>query len=96
MLLMLNGCATDTYWVRTMNPVEVKHFARVDFPCGRRGWDGCWNPAGQTIEIRKGMPAAMENCVIGHERKHAAGYRHDLERPNLAIDCGDGTKWIPL
>ena len=93
--ILLSGCATDTYWVRAVNPVEVKHIAHVDLPCGRFGWSACWNPAAQTIEVKKGLPAGLEACVISHERKHAAGYRHDLERPNFAIDCGDGTRWMP-
>ena len=95
MMLMLGGCASDPYWIRYDGlRGEVKHIVRVDFPCKNIGWEGCWNAASGTIEVKKGMPKALEDCVISHERKHAQGFTHE-RRIEFSKDCGDGTRWIP-
>jgi len=90
--LLLAGCATDTYWTRVYEPLSVEHVVHVDFPCGKRELLGCWNPVGRTIELRKGMSASLERCVLSHEKKHADGFVHPEPRAIVAyIDCGDGT-----
>lgn len=91
---LLSGCAVDPYWTQQINPIEVKHIAHVDMPCGYllggKRLDGCWNASANTIEVRKGLNASREECVISHERKHAAGYVHEIREIVFAQDCGDG------
>jgi hypothetical protein len=44
------------------------------------------------IQVKAGLPPAVAECVLNHERHHADGYDH----PSLAlsfIDCGNGT-WL--
>lgn len=96
LLLLTSGCAHEPYWTRVVEPLEVKHIVRVDRPCGDAKLWGCFHWPSQTIEIRKGLSPVADACVLGHERKHAAGYKHDNERPSYSIDCGDGTRYIPL
>lgn len=90
LVLTLTGCAHGEYWVPIGQPVEVKHVVRVDFPCKKFDIDGCWNEKANTVEIKKGLKE-RENCIINHERKHAAGYTHENRKIVYVSDCGDGT-----
>ena len=89
-IIILSGCAAQPYWQETGAAVEVKHVVRVDFPCKKFDIDGCWNEAANTVEIKKGLSPNREDCVITHERKHAAGYTHEVRKIVFAHDCGDG------
>lgn len=94
-VLILSACGIDMpYWTLTNPPAEVKAVLHVKYPCGNPTYDGCWNSVQRTIEVRDGLSVLDEDCVITHERKHAAGYTHPI-RPEYSTDCGDGTKWIP-
>lgn len=84
--LLLSGCATPD-WELKYAPVPVKHIVHVDFPCTYRTALACWNPLSQTIELRKGLSADDEQCALGHERKHAAGYIHS-DRIIFTRTCG--------
>jgi hypothetical protein len=92
LLLLISGCAMQPYWTLANAPLPVLHVVHVDFPCaGMRGADptarGCWNANAQTIEIKRGLSAANEVCVLRHERAHAAGWTHPANMAYVA-DCG--------
>ena len=99
LILMLSvafsGCANTGAWSdKPMRPPMPALFTvHVDFPCGanpdgiRRVY-GCWNEAARTIEIKKGLAAEDEACVLRHERLHAAGYTHGDQGHYYRMDCG--------
>jgi hypothetical protein len=92
--LLLGGCAP--YWVRDFAPVEVRgviRLADVSIGCRDHVW-GCFDRATGMEYIRTGLPRGAEACVASHEARHAAGYSHDA-RAGFAVDCGDGTIWMP-
>jgi hypothetical protein len=96
---LLGGCASDSYWVKTHDPIEVKHVVSLDYPCTTRWYQnkpslGCANYPTNTIEIKRPLSQLHRGCVEGHERKHFAGFSHDIERPHYATDCGNGTLMI--
>ena len=95
LILLLAGCANSGAWsdgpVRPVKPVLFT--VHVDFPCGQHNWNGCWNDAAQTVEIRKGLSKSDEKCVISHEatgkKNHAAGYTHGDQSHYYRMDCGE-------
>ena len=90
LILLLSGCANTGAWsdkpVRL--PVTVLAVVHADYPCTFKNWNGCWNEAGRTIEIKKGLSVADEHCVKTHEYKHAAGYTHGDQSHYYRLDCG--------
>ena len=83
------------YWFKTRiqaDSVRIEYVDRID--CG--GYDalGCYRESyGKgVIQIRKGLPAYVESCVLKHEKKHANGEDHPTGLQPF-IDCGNGT-WI--
>ena len=97
LIILISGCATGSeYWTRAdYLQGEVEKVLYVDFPCGHVDWLGCWNVSTKTIEIQKGLPPSLETCVLSHEYKHAQGFSHE-NHVGYAVDCGNGTMWIPL
>lgn len=85
-LLFISGCAVHPYWTKTYAPNPALFIVHNDYPCGEK-WDACWNPKGRTIELRKGLSQADEECLTRHEYAHAMGWRHPLNEA-LATDCG--------
>jgi hypothetical protein len=95
--LLLVGCVSvpDDYWVRDKAPAEVKHIVRVDFPCGKKDTRGCWHAHSGTIEIKKGLSAADEACVLRHERAHSQGWSHP-NRQSFLWDCGPDPQLVEI
>ena len=88
--LALAGCATP-YWVQgphglVLAVVEVED-TRV--AC-KADVLGCYDPLHSVIYIKAGI--RHRQCVLDHEYKHAAGYRHPegTHPTSYGIDCGDG------
>ena len=88
-LIGLVGCSSS-YWVKTRDPVLVLAIHEVSNPCGRTDLDGCFMPSFGTIEIKRGLPALLRECVFLHEMHHAAGFTHEEHAIQFATDCGDG------
>lgn len=82
--MILSGCAE--YWIKTSEAVEVKHIARVDWPC-QQNLLGCFDRRTGTLMLKKGMEKPLESCVLQHELRHADGWDHD-SRPHYSVDCG--------
>lgn len=85
---VLQACGEGGYWELKHAPVLVKQIVKVDYPpCGISNARGCWIPTTQTIEIKAGLSASDEACVLRHEKAHAAGWVHP---PGQALewDCG--------
>ena len=89
-LLVLTGCASDSYWVKVHEPYPVRGVVEIANPGGRADYIGAANYATGYIELRPGLAPILRDCVLSHERKHFAGYTH-IERKGFATDCGDGT-----
>lgn len=90
LLLLLAGCASEPYWVRTHEPVPITSIRYVDYPCDRMV-NACIRLRTGAVEIRRGMTEAETWCALNHERKHAAGYSHPNHREgSFASDCGNG------
>ena len=88
--LLMTGCTP--YWVRDAEPVPVFAVVEVDLvECGGLLADnlGCAHRSTGLIQIKRGLTQYVRDCIEAHERKHLAGWSHDVGRP-LAIDCGDG------
>lgn len=85
MPVALAGCAP--YWVQTHAPVPMREIVEVEQPC-RHDWLGCANYSQGVAEIKKGLSPEQRICVIEHEKKHFAGYSHDLRWVNHRVDCG--------
>jgi hypothetical protein len=94
--LLLSGCAITPYW--TPEPRLVAPVLRVvDVPvltCNDGHAWSCWEYERGEIQVLIGVPASARDCLISHERKHAEGWTHNIERRHFAIDCGDGTMWL--
>lgn len=86
--LLLSGC--QSYWIPDTSVAnEVKAIHYVAAPCGDPKLAGCyWTKLG-VIEIRAGMDAWSTECAIKHERRHAAGYRHEDGWKLARMNCGD-------
>ena len=96
--LLLTECAfAGDYWFKTGQGVTEAPIVYVDeVTCGEyQNALGCfleiWGGHAGVIVVKKGLPAWVEWCVVEHEKKHAAGYRHIIGLP--FADCGDGT-WV--
>lgn len=87
LVFLLQACGDGGYWELKHTPVEIAHIARVDYPCAMQNARGCWNPVSRTIEIKHGLSASDEACVMRHERAHAAGWVHP-ENMAFVWDCG--------
>lgn len=89
LISVLSGCGT--YWFpASWPPVQVTGVIEVDHPCAPRDLLGCFHTDTGLIEVKKGLPPHVRDCVLRHEWKHSEAWDHDL-RPVYAIDCGDGT-----
>ena len=84
------GCASDSYWRYSHEPMLVRGIVETDRPGGRDDLLGNANYATGMIEIKPGLTGYLRDCVISHERHHFEGFTHD-ERKGYATDCGDGT-----
>ena len=92
------ACGRGDYWVHTRapGPVNGPYFAADLRPMCMADALGCYVIATGTIWLKSGMSDAMLRCVTRHEYRHASGDDHPgfPENP-LAIDCGDGTVFVP-
>lgn len=84
---VLQACGDGGYWELKYAPVPVKQIVRVEYPCAIENARGCWNPVTQVIEVKNGLSASDEACVLRHERAHAAGWVHPVNQA-LEWDCG--------
>lgn len=94
LMLLLSGCAAQPYWEKTEAQFPHGVFVvSVDFPCAKHSQtetiNGCWNAAGRTIEVRKGLTADQRECAVRHEYAHMMGWTHPLNMA-YAMDCGPG------
>lgn len=88
---MLSGCASDPYWVRTVDftPNEIViRSAGHSFSGGFNNADNVEGysvrnmpPGACTIFIRDSV--SNRECVIAHETKHCNGWDHPNYRVNL-------------
>jgi hypothetical protein len=95
-IMLMAACTRGEYWEYTDRPRNVLGPFYTDnmvAVCGQPAL-GCFNPVNGAIWLVQGMPEATRQCVITHEYRHAAGWRHpkfDNETTPEGIDCGDGT-----
>ncbi len=89
-LLIAKEVNASEYWTCNRAPTLVSMVLESDMPCGRN-LNGCWIEFIGAIVLRTGLKPSFRACVESHERKHAAGCDHPIDRPQYATDCGDGT-----
>lgn len=90
-LFLLSSCANAApYWVLVYEPVAHTGTRIVDKPCGRSDWAGCSSRGTGIIQLWSGLTEAQRWCVLGHEKKHLAGYNHPGHSYGFAYDCGNG------
>lgn len=93
--LLLNGCASN-YWIPDPSVRrDVEEIQYVAAPCGDVKLLGCFSPGLRIIQINNTQPDYIQRCVLGHEMKHAQGFRHEkwpaLPNGLLRPDCGDAS-----
>lgn len=91
----LAACAGyEPYWheMEGCAPIEPRGVMFVDYPGGPQ-FDliGFANWKTQMVEVKKGLPPMLSDCVITHEKRHFKCYRHD-PRKGFVVDCGDGRR----
>ena len=94
LLFSFGGCAS--YWIP--DPSVARKVEAVEYvaaPCGRTDLLGCYSPGLRLIQINNAQPDYIQRCVLGHEMKHAQGFRHEKwpPLPNGLVrpDCGDAS-----
>lgn len=90
--VLLIGCASDPYWVRTGEPVTTIHVHYVGgapWP-NVAGWT--WRGDGTACDIYIVKTAPNIACIEAHERQHCAGYDHP--RHDVDHNCGVLTELV--
>ena len=107
--LLLIGCGSAPYWTQgSWGPQLPPTVTEVDggLPCGKNNKPsyGCYDPVTNKVSIRRrysqehltGLQSDLWLCTLSHEVicHSIKGLQHD-DRPVYAVDCCDGTFWIP-
>ena len=85
LVVLLSGCATQTYWERVADPAKevIVHTVSVSPWPNVQGWTVRDEKTG-VCHILLVENTANRGCVLAHERKHCEGWDHPNHRYNLS------------